>query len=98
MKHAENSNAIYAKALEGIKFPATRDELVAQAKANNASEHVVSVLQHMPNDDTYNIMPDVFMNTKEGKDKVAAQQMKSSTEASKPAQPKATQAKAAGKK
>lgn len=87
MKHAENSNAIYAKALEGIKFPATRDQLVEQAKMNKASDHVISVIQNMPNDDTYNIMPDVFLNTKEGKDKVAAAEMK-----------KPTEAKAAGKK
>jgi len=72
MKHAEDSNAIYAQALEGIKFPATRDQLVEQARMNKASDHVIAVLEAMPNDDTYNIMPDVFMNTREGKDKVAA--------------------------
>lgn len=71
MEHATESNANYAKALEGIKFPATRDDLVKQAKANHADSHIIEVLQRMPNDDTYNIMPDVFKNTKVGKDAVA---------------------------
>lgn len=72
MKHAEDSNALYAKALEGVKFPATRDQLVEQAKHNGAEQKIIDVLSAMPDDDTYNIMPDVFMNTREGKDKVAA--------------------------
>lgn len=84
MKHADGSNAIYAKALEGIKFPATRDQLVEQATKNGAEDHILAVIKNMPDDGEYRIMPDVFMNTREGKDKVAAQQQ--------PAKP--TQAKA----
>lgn len=67
MRHAEDTNAVYAQALQGIKFPATRDQLVAQAEANHADNHVIDVLKHMPDDDTYNTMPDVFINTREGK-------------------------------
>lgn len=74
MKHAEGSNAIYAKALEGIKFPATRDQLVEQATKNGAAPNILEVIKNMPNDGEYQIMPDVFMNTREGKDAVAAQQ------------------------
>jgi len=71
MEHATESNANYAQALTGIQFPATRDQLVEKAKANGADEHIISVLSHMPNDGTYNIMPDVFINTKIGKEAVA---------------------------
>ena len=74
MKHAEGSNALFAKALEGIKFPATRDQLVEQATKNGAEPSVLEVIKNMPDDDEYKIMPDVFMNTREGKDAVAAQQ------------------------
>lgn len=74
MKHAEGSNALFAKALEGIKFPATRDQLVEQATKNNAEPSVLEVIKNMPDDGEYKIMPDVFMNTREGKDAVAAQQ------------------------
>lgn len=72
MEHATESNAIYAQALHGVSFPATRDQLVAQAKKNGADPHIIDVLQHMPDDDTYNIMPDVFKNTHIGKEAVAA--------------------------
>lgn len=63
MDHADNTNAVFAQALTGIKFPATRDQLIEQAKTNGADTHVMSVLKGMPNDDTYNTMPDVFKNT-----------------------------------
>lgn len=70
MEHAQDTNAVYAQALTGIKFPATRDDLVKQAQTNNADKHVIEVLKNMPSDDTYNTMPDVFINTRVGKDKV----------------------------
>lgn len=71
MEHATESNANYAKALEGVKFPATRQQLIERAKANKADAHIIEVIQHMPDDDTYNIMPDVFKNTHIGKEAVA---------------------------
>lgn len=70
MKHAEDTNAIYAEALKGISFPCSRDDLVKQARTNHADKHVVEVLQNMPDDDTYNTMPDVFVNTHDAKVKV----------------------------
>lgn len=73
MKHAEGSNALYAKALEGIKFPASRAQLVEQATKNGAAPDIIEVIKNMPDDGQYQIMPDVFMNTREGKDAVAAQ-------------------------
>jgi hypothetical protein len=78
MKHASESNANYAQALTGIEFPATRDQLVEQAKKNGADQHIIDVLSAMPDDEPYNIMPDVFMNTREGKDAVAAKEAKGS--------------------
>lgn len=71
MEHATDTNAVYAQALKGVSFPATRDQLVERAKANNAPQYVIEVISKMPDDDTYNTMPDVFVNTRVGKDAVA---------------------------
>lgn len=94
MKHSESSNAVFAQALSGIKFPATHAQLVEQAEKNGAAPNVLEVIRAMPNEkgETYNNMPDVYMNTREGKDAVAKAH---ATEATSPAKAKgATEAKA----
>lgn len=98
MKHSQESNAVFGQALQGIKFPATRDELVEQATQNNASEYVLEVLRHMPNDDTYNNMPDVWANTREGKDALAKKEREELAEASNASDVDAKDTKASSKK
>lgn len=90
MKHSQESNAVFGQALQGIKFPATRDELVERAEQNQASEYVLEVLRHMPNDDTYNNMPDVWANTREGKDALASKEREELAEAANSADTDAT--------
>lgn len=38
------------KALKGISYPATKDQLVQQAQSNHASNEVVQFIQHLPGD------------------------------------------------
>ena len=63
MKHAAFSNAVFGQVLRGTKFPATRDELLDRARENDAPEDTLAVLELMPDDDTYNNMADVWVNT-----------------------------------
>lgn len=75
MEHAkESSNKILAQALTGISFPATRDQIVEHAKGNGADKDTISVLQGMANDkgDSYNTMPDVFINAEKSRDSITA--------------------------
>lgn len=53
------SPANVANFLEGIDFPATRDDLVNHAEDNNAPMEVIHVLEDLP-DQTYNNMADVM--------------------------------------
>ncbi len=38
------------KALKGINFPASKQDLVQQAKQNNASQNVIQTIQNLPMD------------------------------------------------
>ena len=38
------------KALKGINFPASKQDLVQQAKQNNASQDVIQTIQKLPQD------------------------------------------------
>jgi len=38
------------KALKGINFPASKQDLVQQAKQNNASQNVIQTIQNLPQD------------------------------------------------
>ncbi|HEY9736772.1 MAG TPA: DUF2795 domain-containing protein [Trichocoleus sp.] len=40
-----------AKAIKGIDFPASRDDLVKHAKQNKADKEVMEVLENLPEDD-----------------------------------------------
>ncbi|NIC03927.1 DUF2795 domain-containing protein [Billgrantia bachuensis] len=44
--------------LQGVDFPAGRDDLVAQAQANGAEEEVMEVIRQLPNQ-KYESMADV---------------------------------------
>ncbi len=93
IEHSDSSNAVFAQALTGIKFPATHAQLVEQAKKNNTPEDVMNVIKHMPGadgSDTYNNMPDVYKNTRAGKEAYQASM--------KPKDAHAKQAQANGKK
>ncbi len=39
------------KWLKGVDYPASKDDLIAQAKQNGADEHVIEVLEEIPDDD-----------------------------------------------
>jgi hypothetical protein len=53
------SPANIANFLEGIDFPATKEDLVNHAEDNNAPMEVIHVLEDLP-DQTYNNMADVM--------------------------------------
>jgi hypothetical protein len=40
-----------AKAIKGIDFPASKDELVEHAKQNKADKEVMEVLENLPEDE-----------------------------------------------
>lgn len=48
-----------AHSLEGVDFPANRDDLIQHAKQHDADEEVLDVMQHMPQRD-YGSMADVM--------------------------------------
>ena len=63
VQHAEeSSNKILAQSLDGLKFPATRDQIVEHAKSNSADDQTIAVLSAMPSKGQYEKMPDVFVN------------------------------------
>lgn len=41
-------NTDFNKAMEGLRFPASRAELVEQARARQMDDQVIEVLEHMP--------------------------------------------------
>lgn len=43
------SPAEVQSALSGVEYPATKQELIGQAKDNNADDSVVNALQGLPN-------------------------------------------------
>jgi hypothetical protein len=53
------SPANIANFLEGINFPASKDELVNHAEDNNAPQEVIDVLDQLP-DQEYTSMADVM--------------------------------------
>lgn len=100
IEHSDSSNAVFAQALTGIKFPATQEQLVEQAEKNGTSEDVLNVIRHMPGkgeSDTYNNMPDVYKNTRAGKEAYMAS-TKEGKQADKPKTASAKTAAAEGKK
>jgi hypothetical protein len=48
VEHAGRSAANVAKALKGIDFPATKDELVKWAREHNADKEVIDMLRKLP--------------------------------------------------
>lgn len=40
-----------AKAIKGIDFPASKDDLVQHAKQNKADKEVMEILENLPEDD-----------------------------------------------
>ena len=54
-----HSPANIASFLEGIDFPASRDELLNHAEDNNAPQEVIDVLEDLP-DQEYTSMADVM--------------------------------------
>lgn len=55
----ERSPANIASFLEGINFPASKDELVDHAEDNNAPQDIIDVLEQLP-DQEYTSMADVM--------------------------------------
>jgi hypothetical protein len=62
VEHVARSAANIAKALSGINFPATKDDLVKWAREHNAEQDVIEVLQKLPSKGEYLTMADVFHN------------------------------------
>lgn len=59
MALVSNSPATVAQALKGIDFPASKKEMIAYAKKNDADEHTITLMEGMP-DEEYTSMADVF--------------------------------------
>lgn len=53
------SPANIANFLEGIDFPASKDEIVNYAEDNNAPQEIIDVMDQLP-DQEYNSMADVM--------------------------------------
>lgn len=58
---AKKSPTMVTQNLKGISFPATKDDLITRAKANNAPEAVLENIQKLPEGD-YQQMIDVTHN------------------------------------
>jgi len=53
------SSANIASFLEGISFPASKDELIDYAEDNNAPQDIIDVLEQLP-DQEYTSMADIM--------------------------------------
>ena len=42
------SPAVVEKSIKGIKFPASKQDLLQQAESNNATEDVLNILENVP--------------------------------------------------
>jgi hypothetical protein len=62
VEHVGTSAANVARALRGINFPATKDELIEWARQHGAEKEVMEILQKLPGKGEYQTMADVFHN------------------------------------
>lgn len=47
------SPALVEKYIKGIKFPASKQELLKQAESNNANDDVLNILENVPEKEFY---------------------------------------------
>lgn len=59
-----------AAALDGVRFPATKDDLVDRARHNDADAHVVTELDRLPARMTFSTTTEVSMRLKESTERV----------------------------
>ncbi len=57
--------------LKGCRFPCNRNDLIKQARQNNANQTVINLLQNMPNRQYAN-MADVMKSYEQAREKLAA--------------------------
>lgn len=50
MQHGGTHSAQVQKSLGGLKFPATKDDILDHAKRSGASSEVLQFLEHLPNE------------------------------------------------
>jgi hypothetical protein len=46
--------------MEGLEFPASKEELVTYAEDNNAPQEVIDILEHLPDQDYSSITDIIF--------------------------------------
>lgn len=59
-----------AAALDGVRFPATKDDLVEHARGNDAADEVVAELDRLPARMTFSTTTEVSMRLKESAERV----------------------------
>lgn len=59
-----------AAALDGVRFPATKDDLVDRARHNHADANVVTELDRLPARMTFSTTTEVSMRLKESTERV----------------------------
>ena len=59
MATASHSTANIAACLQGIDFPAKKQDLINHARKNNTEQEIIQTLEKMP-DENYTNMADVF--------------------------------------